>query len=168
MSAPVISRTRVVAAPPEAVFAVLADPRRHPLIDGSGSVRGVTRGPERLSLGARFGMEMRIGVPYRITNTVVEFEEPRRIAWRHFGGHVWRYELEPVPEGTKVTETFDGRPSKAPWLLRLMGVERTHPTAIEATLDRLAALVEGGLVEDSQAGEAADQRPDAAGSDRST
>jgi hypothetical protein len=141
-----------MAASPDAIFAVLADPRRHPLIDGSGSVRAVTKGPDRLFLGARFGMDMRIGLPYRITNTVVEFDEPHRIAWRHFGGHVWRYELEAVPEGTKVTETFDGRTSRAPWLLGLMRVERTHPAAMEATLERLASLVERGLVQEGEAG----------------
>lgn len=36
-----------------------------------------------------------------------------------------------------MTETFDGRPAKAPMLLKLMGVERTHPRQIEATLERL-------------------------------
>ena len=47
------------------------------------------------------------GFPYKIRNTVVEFEEGRRIAWRHFGGHRWRYVLEPRGEGTHVTESFD-------------------------------------------------------------
>ena len=46
-------------------------------------------------------------VPYRITNTVVEFEPDARIAWRHFAGHRWRYELEAVDGGTRVTESFD-------------------------------------------------------------
>jgi len=30
---------RVIPAPPEKIFDLLADPRRHPEIDGSGSVR---------------------------------------------------------------------------------------------------------------------------------
>ena len=34
----VVSVERVIAAPPEAIFAVLADPRRHKDFDGSGSV----------------------------------------------------------------------------------------------------------------------------------
>jgi hypothetical protein len=44
------------------------------------------RGPERLSAGARFGMEMNLKVDYKILNTVCEFEEGRRIGWRHFYG----------------------------------------------------------------------------------
>jgi hypothetical protein len=31
----------------------------------------------------------------------------RLIAWRHVGPHRWRYELEPDPAGTRVTETWD-------------------------------------------------------------
>src|SRR5262245_24167772 len=101
-----ISVERVVAASPDAVFDVLADPRRHAEIDGSGSVKKVREGtPERLSLGAHFGMDMRIAMPYHVDNEVVEFEEDKRIAWRHMGHHIWRYELEPVAEGTRVKET---------------------------------------------------------------
>lgn len=141
MTPPVISRSRVVAAPAAAIFELLADPAAHARFDGSGTVRSAAGNPSRLALGATFAMNMRIGLPYRITNTVVEFEEGRRIAWRHMGGHIWRYELTPVDGGTEVTETFDGTTSRAPWLLRLMGVEHKHPAAIEGTLARLAEAV---------------------------
>ena len=43
-----------------------------------------------------------------------EFEENRRIAWAHVGGHRWRYELEEVDGGTRVTESFDWSTSRAP------------------------------------------------------
>jgi uncharacterized protein YndB with AHSA1/START domain len=132
--------TRFVAAPAHDIFELLADPASHALIDGSGSVRAPTDDrPERLHLGSRFGMKMRIGVPYRITNEVVEFEEGRRIAWRHLGGHVWRYVLEPAVGGTTVTEEFDWRTSRSPMLLRAMSVPTRNRESIEATLDRLAA-----------------------------
>ena len=62
-----ISVRRLVPAPPTAVFELLARPEQHGLIDGSGQVRGVQpRTPERLSLGAKFGMEMHWGLPYKI------------------------------------------------------------------------------------------------------
>ncbi len=134
---------RVIAASPDAIFDVLADPRRHSEIDGSGSVRKVREGtPERLSLGAHFGMDMKIGMPYRVDNEVVEFEEDRRIAWRHMGHHVWRYELEPVAEGTRVKETFDWAHSRAPWALELMRAPQRNRKSMESTLVRLAAVVE--------------------------
>ncbi|MDQ3112536.1 MAG: SRPBCC family protein, partial [Actinomycetota bacterium] len=102
MTLSVVAVQRTIDAEPAGVFDVLADPAKHPIIDGSGSVREVTSSAPRLALGATFGASMRIGVPYRVTNTVVEFEEDRQIAWRHFTGHRWRYVLTPVDGGTLV------------------------------------------------------------------
>jgi hypothetical protein len=139
LTAPSAEASRLIPAPAADIFELLAHPRQHALIDGSGQVRGVQeRTPERLSPGARFGMEMHWGLPYKILNEVVEFEEGRRIAWRHFGGHVWRYLLEPVDEtSTQVTEQFDARPSHAPVVLRLIRATPRNQRAIEQTLIRL-------------------------------
>ena len=52
---------------------------------------------------------MKLVVPYRMTNEVVEFVENETIAWRHLGGHIWRYRLDEVDGGTKITEEFDWR-----------------------------------------------------------
>ena len=134
-----VSRSAVVPAPPEQVWELLADPRRHAEFDGSGTVKGHVKGPSRLALGSRFGMRMRLGVPYVITSEVVELEPQRRIAWRHVGHHVWRYELEPVDGGTRVTETFDWAPARAPKVLELLRVPARNTRAIEATLTRLQA-----------------------------
>lgn len=134
-----VSVSRVIAAPPEKIFDVLATPSGHAVIDGSGTVKGEQVGPERLSkVGDRFGMKMKMyGVPYKMSSNVVEFEENRLIAWAHFGGHRWRYELEPVEEGTRVTETFDWSTAKAPKFIELMGYPKKHPAAMEKTLERL-------------------------------
>lgn len=142
MSDHVVSENTVVEAPPEVVFAILADPQQHQRIDGSGSLQGNVRGPERLSQGAAFGMDMKLlGLPYRIRNRVAEFEEGRLIAWRHFGAHRWRYELEPWGEGrTRVTESFD----YSRWNpvarkgLELAGFPERNREGIKGTLRRLA------------------------------
>ena len=135
----IVSETRLIPAPAAEIFALLADPRRHHEIDGSGSVQSAQDdAPARLSLGATFGMSMRLGVPYKITNTVVEFEEGKRIAWRHFGGHIWRYVLEPVDGGTTVTEQFDYRTSKSRLGLKLAGYPARNRASIVKTLERLA------------------------------
>ena len=56
-----VSRSRFIAAAPEAIFEVLASPALHSVIDGSDTVKGAQpRGPERLALGAKFGMEMNV------------------------------------------------------------------------------------------------------------
>ena len=141
-----VSDRTTIAAPPDVVFAIVADPRQHPRIDGSGSVREVVTGPIRLCDGASFGVSMRLfGLPYQIRNRVVEFEEDRRIAWRHFGAHRWRYELSPVAGGgTEVTETFDysryGRVTAAG--LRLAGFPERNRAGITATLIRLKQAAE--------------------------
>jgi len=135
----IISVTRFVPAPAQVIFDLLADPAMHAVIDGSGTVKNArSDAPKRLSLGAQFGMDMRIGLPYKITNEVVEFEEARRIAWRHFGGHVWRYMLEPAEGGTQVTEQFDWNTSKAAALLELTGAMGRNKNSIRATLERMA------------------------------
>ena len=131
---------RFVAAEPQAIFDLLADPTQHALIDGSGTVKAPTgENPERLSLGAKFSMSMKKGVGYKITNEVVEFDEPTVIAWRHMGRHVWRYRLRPVDGGTEVTEEFDWGVARVPSALKLTGITKKNAQAIEATLDRLAA-----------------------------
>ncbi len=135
----VVSRSRFVSATAQQIFDLVADPRQHQLIDGSGSVKSARiDAPDRLSLGAKFSMNMRIALPYRITNEVVEFDEPRRIAWRHFGGHIWRYIIEEADGGCTVTEQFDWEHNKSPLMLKLMNAQERNAKSIEATLARLA------------------------------
>ncbi|MBM3687274.1 MAG: dimethyladenosine transferase [Actinobacteria bacterium] len=142
-SAWIISRSIVVRAPAQGIFDILANPRRHPDFDGSGSVRVAISGPERLSAGAKFGMSMRLGVPYRVSSQVKEFDEGRLIAWAHLGGHRWRYVLEPLADGsTRVTETFDATTARSARALKLMDAYNRNTRAIEETLPRLAALAE--------------------------
>jgi len=144
-----ISASTTMDAPPATVFAILTDPRQHARIDGSGSVGSVIDGPERLTAkGDTFTVHMKLGVPYKIKNTVVEIEPDRRIAWRHFGGHRWRYELEPTDDGgTKVTETFDysryvGLQAR---LIEVLGFPARNRRGIEQTLQRLKEAAEADV-----------------------
>lgn len=139
----VVSVERRIEASPEVIFDLLADPDAHTRFDGSGTVvAGRSGNPDRLSLGARFGMDMKLGLPYKISNEVVEFEEGRRIAWRHFGHHIWRYELEPVDGATMVTESFDWASSRFPPMYEWIGYPDKHQVNMTQTLERLADLVE--------------------------
>ena len=139
----IVSVTVKVNADPATIFDLLADPAKHGEIDGSGSVqKAQSSAPARLSLGAKFGMDMKLGVKYKITNEVVEFDEPRRIAWRHFGGHVWRYILEPTEGGTLVTEQFDWNTARSPLMMRVMSYPAKNRVSIEKTLKRLAERFE--------------------------
>jgi uncharacterized protein YndB with AHSA1/START domain len=137
-----------IDVPASEVFDVLADPALHAQFDGSGTVIGLVGGPKRLALGSHFGMGMRIKVPYRTDNTVVEFEEGRLIAWCHFNRHRWRYELEPVGESTtRVTETFDGRTAPFPPSLLLINAYGNNQKAVAKTLVRLKGYLEAGEAE---------------------
>lgn len=134
-----ISASHFVSATPHEIFELLANPAMHPVIDGSGSVKAAKdAAPKRLSLNATFGMSMKKGAPYKITNTVVEFVEDKQIGWRHFGGHIWRYILEPTTGGTTVTEQFSYGTSKSPLTLKLAGYIKGNEKAIRQTLTNLS------------------------------
>lgn len=132
-----------VATQPREIFDLLADPEKHSLIDGSKTIQRVLKGPKRLYHGAKFGMAMRVGFPYRITNEVVTFEEDREIAWRHLMKWVWRYQLTPLEGGkTLVRETFDARPSRSKKWLEMTGALKHNPIVIAKSLVRLKEVVE--------------------------
>lgn len=146
----VASVERLIAAPPERIFDVLADPARHQEIDGSGTVRGTPDGSQRLALGSKFGMSMHMGFGYSMENTVIEFEENRLIAWQTrpsiapvrllVGGRIWRYELLPADGGTLLRESWDIRQEAMPWAVRRMRSKTVD--SMTKTLERIAAVVE--------------------------
>jgi len=148
MDGDVVSVEKVVNAPAEAIFSLVADANKHRVIDGSGTVKDPRAGtPERLSLGSTFRMSMKAGFSYSMMNTVVEFEDGRRIAWqarppgflgRFTGGRIWRYELEPVDGGTRVKESWDISQDHQRRMLRRAG-GRTKGM-MEKTLDRIAEV----------------------------
>ncbi len=139
-----VSVSRTIAADPETIFDILASPEGHVAMDGSGSVQASRSGPDRLEMGSKFRMAMKIGLPYAISSKVVEFEENRRIAWCHLGRHRWRFELEPDGGGTRVTETFDWSTAVVPKAIEMMGYPDKHPAAMEKTLERLDELATSG------------------------
>ena len=152
MEGNVVSVERVIAAPPSAIFELVADASKHPLIDGSGTVVKATGAPERLTQGAEFGMAMKAGIGYSMVNTVIEFEQDRRIAWqakpkgfagRFTGGRIWRYELEPVEGGTRVRESWDVSQDHQRMFLKLGGLPERTRKNMDKTLDRIEELVSG-------------------------
>ncbi len=134
-----VSETRVIAASRQVLFDLVADPAMHPRIDGSGTVRAqAADGPSRLGPGVRFGMSMRMGLPYRISNRVVEFEEGSRVAWMHMSRAVWRWEFRDVEGGTEVRESFDWSAARSRTMMR-----RFVPgniASMRRSLERLEAI----------------------------
>jgi uncharacterized protein YndB with AHSA1/START domain len=142
----VVSASREVAAAPEKIFELIADPTQQPRWDGNDNLAEAVPGQRIRAVGDTFAMTTTKGVVRE--NHVVEFQEGRRIAWKPAEpgqeppGHLWRWELDPLDESrTKVTHTYD-------WTTltdenRLPRARSTTADKLQASLDRLAALAEG-------------------------
>jgi uncharacterized protein YndB with AHSA1/START domain len=149
-----VSVERVINAPAAQIFALIADAGKHSSIDGSGTVDHSPEKSQPLSLGSTFGMSMRgrpesLFLPYRTTNTVIEFEPDRLIAWKTtmgplglIGGRIWRYELSPADGGTLVRETWDVSQDRQRPMLKMGSMPKQAEDGMRATLERIAAVVE--------------------------
>jgi NAD(P)-dependent dehydrogenase (short-subunit alcohol dehydrogenase family) len=138
-----VSRSVEVNAPAAELFAIVADPRRHHELDGSGTVGDNIDAPAKLVPGARFATKMKMfGVPYRVTSVVTALKPDELIEWRHPVGHHWRWEFAALtPTTTKVTETFDysdtGPVKDGLKYYQRTGFAKRNAKGIEATLTRL-------------------------------
>jgi hypothetical protein len=154
MNGDVVSVEKVIPAPAEAIFALLSDASRHTDIDGSGTLRGAKPGAaQHLKLGDTFGMNMQQGFKYSMVNTVIEFEDNRRITWQAapggllsklVGGRIWRYELEPTDGGTLVRESWDISKDHQRSLLKRGSMPDKTREAMTRTLEKIAELVAEG------------------------
>jgi len=109
-----IAVSRRIAAPAAVIFRILADPRRHTELDGSGMLRGAVSDGVVSAVGDVFVMAMYYAPhgDYEMNNHVVEYEVNRRIGWEPEAGrghpdtapgstaqarwgHRWTYELSP-------------------------------------------------------------------------
>lgn len=113
--------TRTVAAPPAAVFALLADPARHKETEPGDWVRDAVDAAPITATGQIFAVNMYfepVGGHYVIHNLVTDFDPDNTIAWlpgqldddgnHDAGGWSWRYDLAPAGnDRTRVTLTYD-------------------------------------------------------------
>lgn len=141
----VVRASRVVEAPAELVFELIADPSRQPSWDGNDNLAMAEPGQRVRAVGDVFTMTLTGGQVRQ--NHVVEFEEGRRIAWRPSEvdadppGHLWRWVLEPRDDGsTLVTHTYDW--TQLTDEKRLRRARATLPDNLMASLDRLADVVQ--------------------------
>jgi uncharacterized membrane protein len=138
-----VSRSVEVDAPAAELYAMVADPRRHSELDGSGTVVSNVKAPAEMAVGSKFSTSMKMfGLPYRITSKVTELRANELVEWRHPLGHRWRWEFEPLSATrTRVTETFDyrdaGAVKNALRYYDLMGFSKANAAGIEATLSKL-------------------------------
>ncbi len=143
----VVSATREIAAPAARVFELIADPEQQPRWDGNNNLAAAGGGQRVRSVGAVFTTTLTMGGVRE--NHVVEFDEPRRIAWKPAEpgqdppGHLWAWTLEPIDSArTRVTHTYDWSQLTDP--NRVTRARATTADRLQASLDRLAALAEDG------------------------
>jgi len=142
----IVSASREIAAEPEQIFELIADPAQQPRWDGNDNLAAAPPGQRVRRTGDVFTMALTQGGIRE--NHVVEFDEGRLMAWRPAEpgreppGHLWRWELEPVAASrTKVTHTYDW--TELTDENRFKAARATTPDRLLASLDRLAALAEG-------------------------
>ena len=142
----IVSASREIAAEPQQIFELIADPSQQPRWDGNDNLAEAASGQRIHATGDVFLMTI-TGSSVR-ENHVVEFEEGRRVAWTPAdpgqtpAGHLWRWELDPIDASrTLVTHTYDW--TRLTDEKRLPRARATTPDKLRASLDRLAALVEG-------------------------
>ncbi len=141
----VVRAERDIAAPAARLFELIADPARQPQWDGNENLAEAAGGQRVHAVGDVFVMRLTSGATRE--NHVVEFDEPRRIAWRPSEpgaappGHLWRWELTPLDDGaTHVVHTYDWSQLSEP--KRIERAKATTPDKLRASLDRLAELAE--------------------------
>lgn len=141
----VVVASRDIAASPDAVFALIADPEQQPRWDGNDNLASAEPGQRVRAVGDVFVMRLTVEGGVR-ENHVVEFEEGRRIAWMPAPvgeprpGHLWRWELEPRGDGTLVTHTYDWTKLDDP--VRQRRARSTSASWLMRSLDRLADVAE--------------------------
>jgi len=145
--------SRLIAAPPGEVFAVLRDPRGHVDIDASGMLMDATGEPVG-AVGDRFTVHMdrrALGdLPwqdYDVDVVITVFVPDREIAWTIEGQlkpplrHVYGYRLEPAGAGVLVTSYYDWSELDSSWQ-RISGSFPVVPeSALKATLGILDRTV---------------------------
>jgi uncharacterized protein YndB with AHSA1/START domain len=142
----VVSASGEIGASAQRIFELIADPAQQPRWDGNDNLAEAPGGQRVRALGEVFIMTTTTGNVRE--NHVVEFDEGRLIAWRpaepdqNPPGHLWRWALEPIGSSrTRVTHTYDWTELTDEG--RLPRARATTAEKLQASLDRLGALVEG-------------------------
>jgi uncharacterized protein YndB with AHSA1/START domain len=143
-----IQVSRIVEAPVERVFALIADPDRHPDLDGTGTLRASRTHTVITEVGDVFIMDVHahdIG-RNQSQSVVTTYVRDRALGWapgpvdRDPFGHTFTFTLEPNGDDqTLVTLTYDWSAVTDEQLLATM--PRVSKEELSRSLDRLAAAL---------------------------
>jgi uncharacterized protein YndB with AHSA1/START domain len=143
-----IQVSRIVEAPVERVFALIADPDRHPDLDGTGTLRASRTHTVITEVGDVFIMDVHahdIG-RNQSQSVVTTYVRDRALGWapgpvdRDPFGHTFTFTLEPNGDDqTLVTLTYDWSAVTDEQLLATM--PQVSKEELSRSLDRLAAVL---------------------------
>ena len=145
----------VIAAPPQAVYDVIADITRMPELSPEVVDCRWLGGATEPVVGARFKARNKFSRGPAIGNkpVITAVEPGRRISWSRtepFGGTVeWTYEFHPHPQGTEVVEsyrTIEPVSRFGWWIIGTFSSKeraKLQRAGMEQTLERLKSVVEG-------------------------
>lgn len=139
------SARATIAASPEQLWAIIADPTRHPELAGSGEPQSIqmvdSRQPGR---GASFEAQQKLFgfLRYVARSEITVFEPNRHFRFCVGGLSLWEFQLEPANGGTLVTHRHRLEPPAATRILApLMRVRANQNVGNMArTLQNLARL----------------------------
>lgn len=143
-----IQASRIIEAPVERVFALLADPDRHPDLDGSGTLRASRTHTVITEVGDVFIMDLHdedLG-NYQSQSVVITYVRDRALGWASGPvdgdpfGHTFTFTLEPDGDDrTLVTLTYDWSAVTDEQLLAMM--PRVSREDLTRSLARVAAAL---------------------------
>lgn len=148
-----ITVSRTIDAPTKDVFDVLTNPERHAELDGSGFVVSDEKSDRITATGQVFRMNMtgdHMGGDYQTDNTVTGYDPNHLVAWQTAPADtdppgwewVWRLTAE-GGDATQVELTYDWAKVSDPAILQKVSFPLVDQSALESSLDNLAAAVSG-------------------------
>jgi hypothetical protein len=148
-----ITVSREIPSSAKSLFDILSNPHRHTDLDGSGFMRGLSKGDRLTRVGQKFTMNMtgdHMGGDYQTDNVVSGFDPDKLIAWKPAPagteppGWEWLWELKPQgPDSTLVSLTYDWSGVTDQALLKKVGFPLVSESQMEHSLGRLAEADSG-------------------------
>ena len=148
-----ITVQREIPTSAKALFDVLSNPHRHTDLDGSGFMRGLSKGDRLTKVGQQFTMNMdgpHMGGEYQTDNIVNAFDQDKMIGWKTAPagteppGWEWLWELKPEgADSTRVSLTYDWSKVTDRDLLAKIKFPLVSEADLEQSLGRLAEAESG-------------------------
>lgn len=146
-----------ISAPPEVVWELITDVRRHAEFAGDQSITKTIHFEGPLEVGARWTADEKIGpMKFQAPSEITKVSEPEEFAWKSFPpakdeDHQaevhWTYRVTPEENGVRLSLDMRGTtPKKGAGMIKfqrfLVGAPRKNPRDMMTTLENIKAAAE--------------------------